>query len=152
MAEFLSHHCHSGRKKPQKGETQEASAYGFVYSYEYQNEPQEPKSPNNQFAEKVGFPPIPERAPKSVQNRTFCTPFAQKVRSCILSGALSGIGGNPTFSADKNYLAISALWLVLIFTSIQFQAGSPTNKATASKLFSRECLCPSTALRGFDYC
>ena len=30
-----------------------------------------------------------------------CTLFAQKVRFCSLLGALSGIGGNSTFRADK---------------------------------------------------
>ena len=60
----------------------------------------EPKLPKNLSAQKVGFPPIPERAPKSVQNRTFCAKSVQKVRYCTLLGALSGIGGNPTFCAD----------------------------------------------------
>ena len=49
----------------------------------------------------MGFPPIPERAPKSAQNRTFFTLFVQKVRFCTLLGALSGVGGNPTFCADE---------------------------------------------------
>ena len=48
----------------------------------------------------MGFPPIPERAPKSVQSRTFCAKSVQKVRFCTLLGALSGIGGNPAFCAD----------------------------------------------------
>ena len=31
---------------------------------------------------------------------TFCAKSVQKVRLCTLLGALSGIGGNPTFCAD----------------------------------------------------
>ena len=52
----------------------------------------EPQSRNRQIInlhKKVGFPPTPERAL-----------LAQKVRFCTLLGALSGIGGNPTFRAD----------------------------------------------------
>ena len=62
----------------------------------------------------MGLLPIPERAPKSVQNHTFRTLFAQKVRFCTLLGALSGIGGK-SFFAQINCLAISAQWLVLKF-------------------------------------
>ena len=51
------------------------------------------KSPYNYSAQEVGFPLIPERAPESVQNQL----VAQKRRFCALLGALSGIGGNPTF-------------------------------------------------------
>ena len=38
------------------------------------------------------------------------------MRFCALLGALSGISGNPT-SCQINYFAISALWLVLQFTT-----------------------------------
>ena len=66
--------------------------------------PVEPQSPNS-TAQKVRFPPIPERVSESAKkNRTFCikryAKSAQKVRFSALSGTLSGIGGNPTFCAD----------------------------------------------------
>ena len=63
---------------------------------------------------KSGFPPIPERAPKSAQSRTFCAKSVQQVRLCTLLGALSGTGGNPTFCADLVFFAISALWRTAI--------------------------------------
>ena len=40
------------------------------------------KSPNNSSSRKVGFPPIPERAPKSAQNRTFYTFCANSAVLC----------------------------------------------------------------------
>ena len=69
-------------------------------AYELQYEPQS-QNPQIIHLRKSGVPPIPERAPESVQNRTFCTLFVQKVQFCTLSGALSGIGGNPTFCAGE---------------------------------------------------
>ena len=54
---------------------------------------------------------------KTAHLHTLC---AKKMRVCTLLGALSGIGGNPTFG-QINYLAISALWLVLKFTTLIFQ-------------------------------
>ena len=50
------------------------------------------------------FPPIPERAPRSVQNARFCAKSVQKVRFCTLLGTLSGIGGNPTYCTDDFFL------------------------------------------------
>ena len=51
----------------------------------------------------MGFPPIPERVPKSVENRTFCALFTQKVRFSTLFGTLSGISGNhPKFCRISN--------------------------------------------------
>ena len=68
--------------------------------------------------QKAGFPPIPERALKSVQKRTSCTLSAQKVRSCALLCALSGIGGNFRIFAQINLFAIWALWLEPKLTSL----------------------------------
>ena len=63
----------------------------------------------------MGFPPIPERAPQSAQN---CT-FAQKVyKKCGFAHfeALFLESAETPLSAQINYLAILALWLVLKFT------------------------------------
>ena len=49
-------------------------------------------------AQKVGSPTIPEIATRSAQNRVSCALLA---RFCAALGALSGIGGNPTFCADE---------------------------------------------------
>ena len=55
-----------------------------------------PNRKDKKSAHKVGFPPIPERAPKSVQSRIFCTFCAESA----LLGVLSGIRKKPTFCAD----------------------------------------------------
>ena len=61
--------------------------------------------------------PIPEKERPKVCKTAF---FAQKMcKSAALHTFrrfLFGIGGNPTFCAQINYLGISALWLVLKFT------------------------------------
>ena len=62
---------------------------------------------------KSGFPPIPGRASKSTQNRTFCILFE---RFYTLSGALPGIGGSLLF-APISVFAVWGLWLQLKFTS-----------------------------------
>ena len=71
----------------------------------------EAKRQKHQSAQKVGFPPIPKRVPKSAEKcgephflRIFCAFFLRKKRGSphlsALFGTLSGIGGNPTFCAD----------------------------------------------------
>ena len=64
---------------------------------ECESEPQSPNSKNITMHKKVGSPPIPERATKSVQSRTLCTSLAQKVRFCALLGVPSGVCRNLTF-------------------------------------------------------
>ena len=46
--------------------------------------------------------------------------FLQKVRFCTLLGALSGIGGNPTFCIDECFYSLCSvsLWLELKFTTL----------------------------------
>ena len=59
---------------------------------------------------KFGFPPIPARAPKSPQKGTSCAVMCQKVRLSALSGARSGMGGNPTFfPGEERYINITFL-------------------------------------------
>ena len=61
----------------------------------------------------MGFPQIPERAPKSVQNRTFCTLSVQEGRFCKLLGALSGIflgSAKARLLPHMNVLVVWALW------------------------------------------
>ena len=54
----------------------------------------EPKQQKHYSAQKVGFPPIPEKVPKSAENRTFCAKFYVKSAIFRAFGTLSGIGGN----------------------------------------------------------
>ena len=59
----------------------------------------------------MGFPPAPRRASTRI-----LIIFSQKARFCALFGALSGIGGNPTFALFSAF-AVSALWFKLECTT-----------------------------------
>ena len=71
-----------------------------------------------QSAEKVGFTPIPERVPKVCKEHFLRKKCAKThTHTHTLFSTLSGIGGNPTFSADF-FFAIWALWLEPKFANL----------------------------------
>ena len=82
----------------------------------------EPKRQKHSSAQKVGFPPIPESAPKSAENRTFCVKNAHLLRKKCgfphFFGTLSEISGNPTFVQIKVF-AVWALRLDRKYTIIR---------------------------------
>ena len=67
--------------------------------------PPESKQQEYYSAQKVGLPPIHEIAPKVHKSAL----SAQRVHFCTLLGALSGIGGNPTFCVDKGFCCLGSV-------------------------------------------
>ena len=73
----------------------------------------------NESAQKVGFPPIPERVPKNVQkNSTFCVKSARKMRFAALLALFLESAETPLF-VHINAFAIWALRLDRKDTTLQ---------------------------------
>ena len=93
----------------------------------------------------MGFPPIPAGAPKNVQNHTFCTLLAQKVRFGTLLAALAGIGRKPhclpgvaPANQTKERAKTKSSWISPIFVN---SGVSPwENKHDSHRTFVPECL------------
>ena len=89
-----------------------------VPELEFPVEPQSPNGKNINLHKKVGFPPIPERAPKSAQTALFVQKVCKKCSFAHFFGALSGIGGNPT-SVQISVFAVRALRLDRKYTKLE---------------------------------